>query len=73
MKIILAFSECEANYRTNSLPAWGKLKQRPVTINDDIATLYVKVCVCIFFSNSNGLFHRILSSLLCKKGVKNHI
>ncbi|XP_031629989.1 uncharacterized protein LOC116345082 [Contarinia nasturtii] len=36
-----AFSECE-NYRTRSLPAWGRIKQRPVT-TDDIANLYVKM------------------------------
>lgn len=41
--MITAFSETETSYRTRSLPAWGKLKQRPVTITDDIATLYVKV------------------------------
>lgn len=51
-KFISAFSECEANYRTNSLPAWGKLKQRPVTINDDIANLYVKVC---FIDHSHSI------------------
>lgn len=39
-----AFSESETSYRTRSLPAWGKGRQRPVTaITDDIATLYVKV------------------------------
>lgn len=41
--LMAAFSESETSYRTRSLPAWGKVKQRPVTITDDIATLYVKV------------------------------
>lgn len=48
-KFVLAFSESETSYRTRSLPAWGKIKQRPVTITDDIANLYVKVKKRRFF------------------------
>lgn len=36
-------SESESSYRTRSLPAWGKTKQRPVSITADLEELYTKV------------------------------
>lgn len=52
-----AFSESETNYRTRSLPAWGKLKQRPITITDDIANLYIKVCITFLHYFPNCIFN----------------
>lgn len=37
--------ETETNYKTRSLPHWGKNKQRTVTLADDISNLYVTVCI----------------------------
>lgn len=39
-----ATDETETNYKTRSLPHWGKSKQRTVTQADDISNLYVTVC-----------------------------
>lgn len=40
---MLVLCESDPNYRTRSLPAWGKGKQRPVSTTDDLEELYAKV------------------------------
>ena len=44
-KLILVINETDSAYRTRSLPAWGKVKQRPVSTTDDLEELYAKVSV----------------------------
>lgn len=59
----IALGECESssNYRTRSLPAWGKIKQRPLSTADNIAELYAKVCIdcrfIVLWISSYGINH----------------
>lgn len=39
----VVLNESDSAYRTRSLPAWGKFKQRPVSTTDDLEELYAKV------------------------------